>query len=185
MNSVYSDQLLQFSLPAAQYCSLLEERKQMELSVWIDKLCTLLPTLYSTGYQLTELPETSQPILLSTTVSQAQYEWLRESLHEWLGGYDSFIDGQNEEMQRSDLPVLVELSELLSDIYQPIRDLLGILQDRNEEALPWAESRCKNQFIKYWGENCLAALRALHALRFSALFAEMQEAEALPTSASL
>ena len=83
---------------------------------------------------------------------------------ELLGEKDSFLSCQAEEMQYSDTPLAAFVSEYLADVYQQTVNLLGILRDENEEALPAAIGRCLFHFRSYYGLHLLEALTTLHRL---------------------
>ena len=69
----------------------------------------------------------------------------------------------------TETPIAAFISEGLSDVYQQVGNLLGILRDENEEALPAAVGRCRHYFHEYWGQALLESLTALHRIYTSQL----------------
>ena len=70
-------------------------------------------------------------------------------------------------MQYSDRPLTARLSETLTDIYQPVGNFVGLLRDEVFDLIPLALHDLSEQFGAYWGDRILAALRALHHLKFT------------------
>lgn len=183
-SSSYTIEVLQFASVAMEYCKLLESPTRLPLSGWIDRMIELLPLLYHYGQKLDayKAPTSDEldgddydfsdeeEIILPTVITEETYTFVRDRLENYIGAYDLFLDAQNGQMESNDLPIAQHLSELLADVYQPLGDLLGIIKERNETALPYAVCRCRRLWQEYWGENCLAILRALHQMRFGEVF---------------
>ena len=94
---------------------------------------------------------------------------MRSRVSSLLGEDDAYLSAQSEEMTYSDTPIAAFISEGLSDVYQQVGNLLGILRDENEEALPAAVGRCRHYFHEYWGQALLESLTALHRIYTSQL----------------
>lgn len=181
VHPLYTPELLRFASVGVDFCGVIEQAKTLPLSALINYLCPLLPKLYALAWDLSDEQEYDPEVdLLPSYVTETTYATLQSQLEELFGAYDSFIDTQNQHNEHSDVPIAVHLSELLCDVYQPVGDLLGVLKERNEFALPGAVARCRNDFSAYWGDNCLAAMRALHSLRFSSVYDSIVEDEEQP-----
>lgn len=189
--SLYTVEVLQWASVAMEYCKNIENCKSIPLSEWIDRMLGVLPLLYLKGKQLEEYQtdtciegddegfdfEDETDVILPIVITEETYEYIRTILENYIGAYDLFLDTQNAQITQSDILISVHLSELLADVYQPLGDLLGIIRERNEEALPYAIKRCRRLWAEYWGENCITLLRALHQMRFGELFESILEDE--------
>ena len=80
-------------------------------------------------------------------------------------------------MQYSDTPVGASIGECLADVYQQVGNLLGVVRQSNDRAIPQAIGRCLTYFGEYWGNRLLAAAGALHELRYSEVYRTWEEEE--------
>ena len=124
----------------------------------------VLPQLYLSTLRLPDYLYSPEEDYIEEFVTEETYEGVRLRVAELLGEKDSFLSCQAEEMQYSDTPLATFVSEYLADVYQQTVNLLGILRDENEEALPAAIGRCLFHFHSYYGLHLLEALTALHRL---------------------
>ena len=77
------------------------------------------------------------------------------------------MEGHQDELAYSETPLAASIAEGLADIYQDVRDLLEIYRIGNEELSQAAISRCRSNFVTYWGQKLVNVMRPLHALTFA------------------
>ena len=137
-------------------------------------LLHLLPLLYQKALGLPAcnkdvgLPEDEETdILLPEFVSEEEYTMIENSLERLFGNDDYFLEAHGEEMQFTDAPITSRLSEYLTDIYQPVSNLILTAKSRDYIALPYAVLRCRKYFEEHWGDCLLAAMRVLHSILFN------------------
>lgn len=176
-------EVLEFATVAVPFCSLLHEAAQMAPAELTDKLLRILPLLYIKTLPL--LPsggddavpfEQEEEYFLPEYVSEREYTLVERGLEQQFGRGDLFLEALSPEMQYSDRPLTARLSETLTDIYQPVGNFVGLLRDEVFDLIPLALHDLSEQFGAYWGDRILAALRALHHLKFTESLEPNEEA---------
>ncbi|MDY5859278.1 MAG: DUF5063 domain-containing protein [Porphyromonas sp.] len=158
--SLYTPELLAFAQVGVEFASLMEQGA--DRSAYIEQLLRNLPRLYSLMLSLPSYFYDPEEDYLEEYVSEQSYERVRQRAEEILGEDDLYLTAATSDMQYSDTPLAMHLSEQLADVYQHVGNLLGILKERNEVALPSAIGRCRLYWQEHWGLALLSALSALH-----------------------
>ena len=162
---VYSKDIVEFVTVGVEYCSLIEQAGEMERNDFTLKLSRLLPLLY---LKATLLPaEEVDTDDLENFVTEEQYEYLRALVAKLLGEADDYLEVFDDNMAYSETPLAASIAEGLADIYQDVRDLLEIYRIGHEELSQAAISRCRSNFVTYWGQKLVNVMRPLHALTFA------------------
>ena len=164
ITSLYTKEVLEFAAVGVKFASLLEQASSLGERAFIQEAILVLPQLYLSTLRLPDYLYSPEEDYIEEFVTEETYEGVRLRVAELLGEKDSFLSCQAEEMQYSDTPLAAFVSEYLADVYQQTVNLLGILRDENEEALPAAIGRCLFHFHSYYGLHLLEALTALHRL---------------------
>lgn len=159
--TLYTTEVLEFAALGVKTAALLEGCA-LEKRPFIEQALSLLPQLYYATLRLPDYLYNAEEDLVPEFVSEESYERIRLGIASLLDEDDSFLSCQGEEMQYSDTPLAVFVSEYLADVYQQVGNLLGVLRDENERALPAAIGRCILYFREYWGAHLLEALTSLH-----------------------
>ncbi len=162
MSSLYTQEVLEFAAVGVRLAALLEQASDQ--SSFIQQAVLQLPQLYLSTLRLPDYLYDSEMDYLEEYITEGAYEAVRGRISSLLGEGDAYLTTQSDQMQYSDTPIAAFISEALADVYQQIGNLLGILRDENEEALPAAIGRCRYHFSEYWGRELLEALTALHQL---------------------
>jgi hypothetical protein len=162
---VYSKDIVEFVTVGVEYCSLIEQSSEYSRKDFVNKLVRILPLLY---LKATLLPdnEVEEYDNLERYVTEEQYLYLAKNLSDILGERDAYLEVFESDMAYSDAPLAATISENLADIYQDIRDMLEIYRMGNEELSQAAIYLCRNNFIEYWGQKLVNALRPLHSICF-------------------
>lgn len=160
--SLYTPELLAFAQVGVEFATLMEQGQ--ERPIYIEQLLKSLPRLYSLMLALPSYFYNPEEDYLEEYVSEQSYERVRSRAEEILGADDLYLTASTSDIQYSDTPLAIHLSEQLADIYQHVGNLLGILKERNEIALPSAIGRCRLYWQEHWGLALLSALSALHQL---------------------
>lgn len=164
ITSLYTKEVLEFAAVGVKFASLLEQASSLGERAFIQEVILILPQLYLSTLRLPDYLYSPEEDYIEEFVTEETYEGVRLRMAELLGEKDSFLSCQAEEMQYSDTPLAAFVSEYLADVYQQTVNLLGILRDENEGALPAAIGRCLFHFHSYYGLHLLEALTALHRL---------------------
>ena len=160
--SLYTKEILEFAAVGVRYASLVEQAS--ERSVLVEQVVALLPQLYTVTLHLPSYFYSPEADYIEEYITEDAYESVRSRVASLLGEDDAYLSAQAEEMSYSDTPIAAFISEGLADVYQQVGNLLGILRDQNEEALPAAVGRCIHYFRDYWGQALLESLTALHRI---------------------
>ncbi len=181
-NPLYTPELIQLASVGVEYASLMEQGAEQR--AFVRGCLVTLPRIYSLMHTLPEYMYDPELDYIEEYVSELSYERVRERVATILVEHDSYLTTSQESLQMSETPVLAFVSEQLADVYQHLGNLLGILREENELALPAAIGRCQLYWQEYWGASLLSALRALHeihiALRLSS--PDQEDSQALLTS---
>ena len=162
IKSLYTQEVLEFAAVGVKFAGLMEQVSAFEKRQFVHETILILPQLYLSTLRLPDYLYSPEEDYIEEFVTEETYEGVRLRVAELLGEKDSFLSCQSEEMQYSDTPLAVFVSEYLADVYQQVGNLLGVLRDENERALPAAIGRCILYFREYWGAHLLEALTSLH-----------------------
>ena len=97
-----------------------------------------------------------------------EFDWLfiKYGIEVVLGDNDTYLDFLDEDMNETPEPVSRSISENMADIYQDLKDFLGIYQLGVEELSNDAINECKKSFENYWGFRQVNSIRILHQLHY-------------------
>lgn len=168
-NPIYERNTLEFVTVALEYCTFIENTKDITFLDFVDKATKLLPLLYLKGTLLPDV-EQDDDVDLEPTVTEGMYESVREMISGLLGKYDTYLETFHPDMKYSDAPIAAFISENLADVYQETGDFVALFRLGNEEIMQEAIAVCRINFIEFWGQSLLNALKALHTVRFEASF---------------
>lgn len=173
---IYDRNTLEFVTVALEYCTFIEKTKEVALFDFIDKATKLLPLLYLKATLLPEV-ERDEDIEPELTVTEDMYESVRENIAELLGEHDAYLETFHPDMQYSDAPIAAFISENLADVYQDTGNFVALFRQGNEEIMQEAIAICRTNFMEFWGQPLLNALKALHAVRYNASLEPVQNEE--------
>ena len=165
-SAAFDKNTVEFVTVAAEYCAFLEQVFDKEPRRVLDVLCKLLPLVY---LKATMLPEVEPDgLYLEESVTEADYEEIRNLLAQKLGENDDYLEVFVEDMKYSDTPVRKCISEDLADIYQALRNFVQSYRSGLDEVMTEATAVCAEGFRTYWGQTLANTLRAVHNVRYSA-----------------
>lgn len=158
--NIYSTELLEFATLGVRFATIVERPKENENFVF--SMLRILPQLYSLTLNLPEFIYNPNEDYIEEYINEQSYDKVRLAIESVLGEQDSFL--RLEEEVGGQVNTVAFISEYLADVYQHIGNLLGIIKERNEIALPSAIGRCIYLFREYWGQHLLLAQMALHQI---------------------
>ncbi len=153
---------------SAEYCSLVENCREVELKELVETLLGQLPRLY---YEFHDIDAGENPSIdewgigVSDHLDEEQYESIRMQLATVFGEDDTYLETFEKDMKYSDTPIATTISENLADIYQPLYDFVVEVRESEGENLEEAYCACKEGFREYWSQTLCNVMRALNALR--------------------
>lgn len=140
---------------AGEYCHFIEECSNYPVKEVLEFLQKMLPFLYLKASILTMLtPE--EDAINERYVSEEQYETLFLSLRQLFGDNDEFREYNEEGFTQW------SLSEILSDIYQDMKDFCLLYSHPLSSAKQQASLNIKVQFAEHWGKKAIIALSHIH-----------------------
>lgn len=178
---IYSKNAIEFVTVANQFCLLLESCRDLSRRDFIDKTTKILPLLYLKG-ALLEPVELMMEEPLEQVVTEEDYLSVQSMVALLLGQHDDYLEVFHPDIQFSDTPIRVKLSENMADIYQDLKNLISLYQMGSNEIMNDALAACVENFRNFWGQQAVNALRALHNLRFGAGDESTDDDEVLPVN---
>lgn len=178
---IYSKNAIEFVTVANQFCLLLESCNTLSRHDFTDKAVKMLPLLYLKGALLDPV-ELMMEEPLEQVVSEDDYLSVQGMVAGLLGQHDDYLEVFHPDIQFSDTPIRVKLSENMADIYQDLKNLIALYQMGSNEIMNDALAACIDNFRNYWGQQAVNALRALHNLRFGSDAENDSDNEELPVN---
>lgn len=165
MTIIYSPQALDFIQQSMNYLALLDPEVTPRWTRDTLSDCrSILASVYLAASQLPEL----DPMLFfgepEHLVEEEDYERVRRRLERFFAEADLFPDAQHGEMQFSELPISVSLSELMADLFQVLADTVWVYRQQNEETMAQTLAEARYSFDHEWGEKVTTILRQLHRM---------------------
>ncbi len=152
---------------SAEYCSAVEQCRQVELKELTETLLGQLPRIY---YEFHDIDAGESASLdewgvgVSDHLDEEQYEMVRMQLASAFGEEDTYLETFEKDMKYSDTPIATTISENLADIYQPLYDFVVEVRESDGENLEEAYRACKEGFREYWSQSLCNVMRALNAI---------------------
>lgn len=163
---VYHRDVIEFVTVAVQYCLFIETANNKTRKEFVDTLLKIIPLLYLKGVMLPK-PSESDEEYTEDYVTEENYNIVRSNISFVMGEQDDYLDVFIEDMKYSEHPILMTVSENLSDIYQDVKNFVCVYKEGTEERMNDAICLCKYNFENYWGQKATNVLRALHDVRYN------------------
>ncbi len=163
---VYHRDVIEFVTVAVQYCLFIETANNKTRKEFVETLLKIIPLLYLKGVMLPK-PSESDEEYTEDYVTEENYNIVRSNISFVMGEQDDYLDVFIEDMKYSEHPILMTISENLSDIYQDVKNFVCVYKEGTEERMNDAISLCKYNFENYWGQKATNVLRALHDVRYN------------------
>ena len=163
---IFDKNSIEFVTVAAEYCSFIERSREIERNKFVDKALKILPLLYLKASLIPECELIGEGDL-EVFVTEDDYEWVRRSVAELLGVQDDYLEVFLPDMAYSDTPIKKCISEDLADIYQDLKDFIGVFQLGLNATMNDSLYVCKEHFAEYWGQRLVNTMRALHDVKYN------------------
>ena len=165
---IFDKNSIEFVTVAAEYCGFIERARQMERKDFVDTALKILPLLYLKASLIPECELMGEGDL-EIFVTEEDYELARMSVANILGAQDDYLEVFLPDMAYSDTPLKKCISEDLADIYQDLKDFIGVFQLGLNETMNDSLFVCKEHFAEFWGQRLVNTMRALHDVKYNAL----------------
>ena len=164
---IFDKNSIEFVTVAAEYCGFIERARQMERKDFVDTALKILPLLYLKASLIPECELMGEGDL-EIFVTEKDYELARMSVANILGAKDDYLEVFLPDMAYSDTPLKKCISEDLADIYQDLKDFIGVFQLGLNETMNDSLFVCKEHFAEFWGQRLVNTMRALHDVKYNA-----------------
>ena len=164
---IFDKNSIEFVTVAAEYCAFIERSRGADRSSFVDTALKILPLLYLKASLIPEC-ELMEEEPLEVFVTEDDYEGVRRAVADILGYKDDYLEVFLPDMAYSDTPIKKCISEDLADIYQDLKDFIGVFQLGMNTSMNDALSVCKEHFAEFWGQRLVNTMRALHDVKYNA-----------------
>lgn len=163
---IFDKNSIEFVTVAAEYCSFIEHSREVERTMFVDKALKILPLLYLKASLIPECELLGEDNL-EVFVTEEDYEWVRGSIAHVMGPQDDYLEVFLPDMAYSDTPIKKTISEDLADIYQDLKDFIGVFQLGLNITMNDSLFVCKEHFAEFWGQRLVNTMRALHDVKYN------------------
>jgi hypothetical protein len=166
--SKYTEDFVRIAL---EFCVLAEKTGQDERDLFIGNIIKVLPLLY---LKVSVIPSVTEDFEsdLETTVTEEMYSQVENRISGLLGDDNLYLETFHPDIQLSDSPVAVKISEDIADIYQDLGNFISVFKNGQKETMNDSLAACIRNFEKYWGQRLVNTLRALHYIKYKDEIAE-------------
>jgi hypothetical protein len=163
---IFDKNSIEFVTVAAEYCSFIERTRGADKKSFIDTALKILPLLYLKASLIPECEMMGEDTL-EVFVTEDDYEYVRRAVADVLGAQDDYLEVFHPDMAYSDTPIKKTISEDLADIYQDVKDFIGVFQSGLNVTMNDSLCVCKEHFAEFWGQRLVNTMRALHDVKYN------------------
>ena len=164
---IFDKNSIEFVTVAAEYCGFIERSRGADKQSFVSTVLKILPLLYLKASLIPECECIGEGDL-ETFVTEDDYEYVRRSVADVLGAQDDYLEVFLPDMAYSDTPIKKCISEDLADIYQDLKDFIGVFQLGLNVTMNDSLCLCKEHFAEFWGQRLVNTMRALHDVKYHA-----------------
>lgn len=163
---IFDKNSIEFVTVAAEYCAFIERSRGADQETFVDTALKILPLLYLKASLIPECEMIGEDDL-EVFVTEDDYEYVRRSVAHVLGAQDDYLEVFLPDMAYSDTPIKKCISEDLADIYQDLKDFIGVFQLGLNATMNDSLCVCKEHFAEFWGQRLVNTMRALHDVKYN------------------
>ena len=163
---IFDKNSIEFVTVAAEYCGFIECAQGAERNAFVDTALKILPLLYLKASLIPECEMIGEEDL-EVFVTEEDYECVQYAIAQVLGPQDDYLEVFHPDMAYSDTPIKKTISEDLADIYQDLKDFIGVFQLGLNTTMNDSLYVCKEHFAEYWGQRLVNTMRALHNVKYN------------------
>ena len=163
---IFDKNSIEFVTVAAEYCGFIERAQGAERNAFVDTALKILSLLYLKASLIPECEMIGEEDL-EVFVTEEDYECVQYAIAQILGPQDDYLEVFHPDMAYSDTPIKKNISEDLADIYQDLKDFIGVFQLGMNTTMNDSLYVCKEHFAEYWGQRLVNTMRALHNVKYN------------------
>ncbi|HBS87808.1 MAG: hypothetical protein A2W91_11165 [Bacteroidetes bacterium GWF2_38_335] len=163
---VYSKNAIEFVTVASEYCKMIESIDKMPALIFLSQAQKILPLLYLKASLIPYFDQVlDEPV--EKIFSESDWSYIQMKITAKLENFEWYFDYQDPfSMVENDI-MQISVSEVFTDIYQDLSDLIHLYQLGNEEIMNDALWECKNAFENYWGKRLIGLMEQIHIALYS------------------
>jgi len=163
-SKLFSKDILDFVTVSVEYCNFIENCNKLKAFDFASALIKILPITY--------LKASLIPIIDSDSESQNEdfvteeiYNFIQDNISKLLSANDTDCivpETSSQNGENTNAPI----SEILTDIYQDLKNFSMNYKTNNEIVMNESLYICKQNFEEFWGERLLSSMISLHKLLY-------------------
>lgn len=161
-NPVFSRNVVEFVTVALEYCTFLENCSGLTARDFASALLRLLPVTYVKCSMLPNI-EPEEDNLQEDFVTEEIYKFIENKISKKLGEYDLECEVP-ETVSQNEENTTAQLSEILTDIYQDLKNFVMSYKTGEENLMKESVFVCKLNFEQFWGARLANAQPVIHKL---------------------
>jgi len=161
IDSLIAPQTKDFVRLCRKYFEYLETLPDKNISDFWHVQLNMLPKIYTGLFQLPKLKGCYSSDV-EKYVTEREYNKTLTNLATYIGTLDKFTDFADLSHPGSVKVIETNLSEILTDIYQELKDFVFLYESGTIENMNDAIVECLDSFERYWGIRMLSATRIIH-----------------------
>ena len=174
IDSLIAPQTKEFIKLCRRYFEYLDKMPDKKISdFWLVQL-SMLPEIYAGVYRLPQI-EARYSSDVEKFVTEREYNRIFINLVSFIGALDKFSDFSDLSHPGTMKVINVSLSEMLTDIYQELKDFVMLYETGTLENMNDAIADCFDTFGQFWGVKLLTATRIIHVNLFHERYAEAKK----------
>ncbi len=178
IDSLIAPQTKEFIKICRKYFEYLEALPDKKIADFWTVQLNMLSDIYSRVFHLPEV-DARYSSDVEKFVTERAYNKIHSNLVTYIGALDQFPDF-NDLSHPGTLKVIeASLSEMLTDIYQELKDFVMLYETGTIENMNDAIAECVDTFGQYWGVKLLSALRIVHVNLYQQRYAESKKSSQL------
>lgn len=161
-NPIYSRNVVDFVTIALEYCTFLEKVSKLSARDFSSAMLRMLPVTYVKCSMLPTI-EPEEENSIEEFVTEEIYSFIEDQISTKLGEFNLECEVP-ETVSQSDESTTAQLSEILSDIYQDLKNFTMSYKTGEESIMQEAIFICKINFEQFWGGRLVSAQPSFHKL---------------------
>ena len=175
IDSLIAPQTKEFVKLCRSYLEYLEKLPDKNIADFWTVQLRLLPEIYASMSYLPQV-DVRYSSDVEKFVTEREYNSIFVNLVAYVGALDRFTDFIDLSHPGATKVTQASLSEMLTDIYQELKDFVLLYETGTLENMNDALVECFETFGKYWGVKLLSATRIVHVNLYQHRYAEAKKA---------
>ena len=182
IDSLIAPQTKEFVKLCRRYFEYLDKLPDKKISDFWNMQLHLLPEIYSGVFRLPQI-DAHYSSDVEKFVTERDYNRIFVNLVSFIGSLDKFSDFTDLSHPGTMKVINASLSEILTDIYQELKDFVMLYETGTLENMNDAIADCFDTFGQFWGVKLLTATRIIHVNLFQERYAEAKKASQMDEDA--